>query len=111
MRLEVRWLATLVLVALLLSGNRGEAAATDGGTWQVVLAAGDDEQPVFDDATRTLAKRFRAAGIPAQNIHRLSASAPELPPPGAPLPASTLPDGSHAYPLTPSDAIVAVDPT
>jgi Peptidase C13 family len=43
-----------------------------------VLAAGDDAEPVFDDATRTLARRLREGGVPAANIHRLSASAGEL---------------------------------
>jgi hypothetical protein len=45
--------------------------------WQAVLAAGDDAEPVFDDATRTVALRLRKAGVPAGNIHRLSASAAE----------------------------------
>src|SRR5262249_13672176 len=46
--------------------------------WQVVLAAGDDTEPVFDNATRALGQRLAAAGVPAANIHRLSASAAEL---------------------------------
>jgi hypothetical protein len=74
MKHGVSGLAALVLAAM-LSGT-GTAAA-GGGAWQVVLAAGDDEQPVFDDATRALAARLRAAGVPAENIHRLSASAAE----------------------------------
>jgi hypothetical protein len=44
----------------------------------VVLAAGDDAEPVFDNATRALSQRLAAAGVPAANIHRLSASAAEL---------------------------------
>jgi len=71
------WLAVL-LVALALIGGRGGAALATAGTWQVVLAAGDDAEPVFDDATRSLAERLRAAGVPAANIHRLSASDAEL---------------------------------
>jgi hypothetical protein len=46
--------------------------------WQVVLAAGDDAQPVFDNATRAISQRLAAAGVPAANIHRLSASDAEL---------------------------------
>jgi hypothetical protein len=45
---------------------------------QVVLAAGDDAQPVFDNATREISRRLVAAGVPASNIHRLSASAAEV---------------------------------
>jgi Peptidase C13 family len=71
------WLAALLL-ALTASAEHGAAAPAAGGTWQVVLVAGDDQQPVFDDATRTLARRLLAAGIPARNIHRLSASVAEL---------------------------------
>jgi Peptidase C13 family len=48
------------------------------GNWQVVLAAGDNAEPVFDNATREMRRRLTAAGVPAENIHRLSASAGEL---------------------------------
>jgi len=48
------------------------------GSWQVVLAAGDDAEPVFDNATRELGQRLAAAGVPAGNIHRLSANTAEL---------------------------------
>jgi hypothetical protein len=51
-----------------------------GGNLQVVLAAGDDSEPVFDNATREMSRRLLAAGVPAGSIHRLSASAAE---PGA----------------------------
>jgi hypothetical protein len=46
--------------------------------WQAVLAAGDDAEPVFDDATQALAGRLRAVGVPAADIHRLSASPAQL---------------------------------
>ena len=52
--------------------------ANPAARWQVVLAAGDDAEPVFDNATRALSQRLEAAGVPAANIHRLSASAGEL---------------------------------
>jgi hypothetical protein len=52
--------------------------ATSSGTWQVVLAAGDDAEPVFDNATRDLGQRLAAAGVPTANIHRLSASRAEI---------------------------------
>ncbi|HTV45825.1 MAG TPA: C13 family peptidase [Stellaceae bacterium] len=67
----------LGLGLVLLAG--GVAAATRTvPRWQVVLAAGDDAEPVFDDATRALARRLAAAGVPAADIHRLSASRSEL---------------------------------
>jgi hypothetical protein len=61
----------------------GQGAAMAGGvrpsgSWEVVLVAGDDAEPVFDNATRALDQRLLAAGVPAGNIHRLSASAAEL---------------------------------
>lgn len=66
-----------ILVLTLLVSNAAAANAPDGN-WLVVLAAGDDAEPVFDDATRALARRLAAAGVPAANIHRLSASRAEL---------------------------------
>jgi hypothetical protein len=72
-------LSSAVVVLLLV----GQGAATAGGarpsgSWEVVLAAGDDAEPVFDNATRAFDQRLIAAGVPAGNIHRLSASAAEL---------------------------------
>jgi hypothetical protein len=55
------------------AGPAGEAAK-----WQVVLAAGDDAEPVFDNAAREISRRLSAAGVPAANLHRLSASAAEV---------------------------------
>jgi Peptidase C13 family len=69
---------TLVLGALGWLGATLAGAAGASGNWQVVLAAGDDAEPVFDNATHEMNRRLAAAGIPAGNIHRLSASAPEL---------------------------------
>ena len=68
---------TIVVSALAVAGL-GARAAPPLGNWQVVLAAGDDAEPVFDDATRALARRLAAAGVPAKNIHRLSADPAEL---------------------------------
>ena len=66
-----------ILVLTLVSGYGGSMAQSGGG-WQAVLAAGDDAEPVFDDATRALARRLVASGVPSANIHRLSASSAEL---------------------------------
>jgi hypothetical protein len=67
------------LVCLLICAGAAHAATIrPTGNWQVVLAAGDDAQPVFDNATREMSRRLVAAGVPANNIHRLSASSSEL---------------------------------
>jgi Peptidase C13 family len=79
----------VVLVLTLLVGYGASAAAPDGN-WLVVLAAGDDAEPVFDDATRALARRLAAAGVPAANIYRLSASRAELGPGVEPATAEIL---------------------
>src|SRR5580700_11139602 len=42
--------------------------------WQAVLVAGDDAQPVFDNAVDALARWLGAGGVPLSDIHRLSAS-------------------------------------
>ncbi len=73
-RLACLMLALGALVSL------GVAHAGSTGSWQVVLAAGDNAEPVFDNATREMSRRLAMAGVPASNIHRLSASADE---PGA----------------------------
>src|SRR5205823_7205354 len=59
-------------------GAEPAGAVRTSGNWQVVLAAGDDAEPVFDNATHEMNRRLAAAGIPPGNIHRLSASAAEL---------------------------------
>jgi hypothetical protein len=67
------------LACLLVLFGTAEAARTGAnGNWQVVLAAGDDSEPVFDNATHEMSRRLAAAGVPASNVHRLSASAAEL---------------------------------
>jgi Peptidase C13 family len=72
-------LSLVVLIFLLQSeGAAKTMKAAPPENWQVVLAAGDDAQPVFDNATRALSERLIAAGVPPANIHRLSASTAEL---------------------------------
>ena len=68
----------LLLPVLGILCSVGTAPAGSAGAWQVILVAGDDAQPVFDNATRELSRRLVAAGVPSGNIHRLSASNPEL---------------------------------
>src|SRR5215831_8367015 len=68
----------LMFAVLMGQGAAPTTAAISAGGWQVVLAAGDDAEPVFDNATRELGQRLAAAGVSASNIHRLSANAAEL---------------------------------
>src|SRR6516165_12276076 len=69
----------ILMLGMLASPPAGKAAtANPSAGWQVVLAAGDDAEPVFDNATRELGQRLAAAGVPAGNIHRLSANTAEL---------------------------------
>jgi Peptidase C13 family len=74
-------LGCAVAAAICLLAGHARALVREpapGARWLAVLAAGDDAEPVFDDATRALARRLRAAGVPASNIHRLSASPAQL---------------------------------
>src|SRR5438132_9159285 len=80
----------LMLAVLMGQGAPPIAAAISGAGWQVVLAAGDDAEPVFDNATRELGQRLAAAGVSASNIHRLSANAAELSPDVEPAQAKVL---------------------
>ena len=78
-RLVARLSSAVLVFGMLMSQAVTNAAPTNPATgWQVVLAAGDDAEPVFDNATRALSQRLAAAGVPTANIHRLSASAAEL---------------------------------
>jgi len=73
------WAIAVAVLALAVAAcPAGARAAAPHARWQVVLAAGDNAEPVFDDATRALAGRLAAAGVPAANIHRLSADPAEL---------------------------------
>lgn len=71
------WLVAIAAMLVVIGGHAAGGAAASAN-WQVVLAAGDDAERVFDDATQTVAQRLRAAGVPAANIHRLSATTAEL---------------------------------
>jgi Peptidase C13 family len=77
MRLRSPLRCAAIAAAICLLGGHALAAVPEAGPaerWQAVLAAGDDAEPVFDDATRALAGRLATAGVPAANVHRLSAS-------------------------------------
>jgi len=70
--------AVLIFCVLTSQALSDATTANPAARWQVVLAAGDDAEPVFDNATRALGQRLAAAGVPAANIHRLSASGAEV---------------------------------
>ena len=80
----------LIFSVLMGQGAAATAVAISGAGWQVVLVAGDDAEPVFDNATRELGQRLAAAGVSASNIHRLSANAAELSPDVEPAQAKVL---------------------
>jgi len=96
--------STVFMLGMLTSPPAGKAAtANPSARWQVVLAAGDDAQPVFDNATRALSQRLAAAGVPAANIHRLSASAAEIGAAVEPALAGVLLQRIAALPARPGD--------
>jgi hypothetical protein len=78
LRLPRQSSVVLMIVGLMGLGVAQVTAATAAAGWQVVLAAGDDAEPVFDNATREVGHRLAAAGVPAGNIHRLSANPAEM---------------------------------
>ncbi len=69
-------LVLLLLLAGCAARTQVAAPAHFGGTqrWAAVLVAGDGSLPVFDNATGAMADLLERAGVPAQDIHRFSAS-------------------------------------
>lgn len=63
----------LCALAFLLLGCVPAFAAGPASRWQAVLVAGDNAQPVFDDAVAALGHWLEADGVPPSAIHRLSA--------------------------------------
>src|ERR1051325_6427144 len=78
-RLLALWAVALWLLALgaalcLLPAADSVAAVASPSGWQTVLVAGDNAQPVFDNAVASVRNWLTAGGVPAQNIHVLSAT-------------------------------------
>ena len=71
LRSVAAWLcaAALLLPGAALAGKTTKPAPR----WQAVLAAGDNAEPVFDNATEALSRFLMARGVSAADIHRLSA--------------------------------------
>lgn len=67
-------LTLCVCLAAFLWLSCGQALATDAPEWQAVLVAGDNAQPVFDNAVDAVAHWLGSRGVPSSDIHRLSAT-------------------------------------
>src|SRR3954452_9469474 len=87
----LRILLTWAALCLPLAAQALAADASPAG-WQAVLVAGDNAQPVFDNAVASVRNWLTAGGVPAQNIRVLSAmpqgATPQGGVPGAAEPAS-----------------------
>jgi hypothetical protein len=95
--------AALIFGVLMSQAVADATTANPAARWQVVLAAGDAAEPVFDNAARALSQRLAAAGVPAANIHRLSASGAELGAEVEPALASVLLQRISTLPARPGD--------
>ncbi len=71
LRLTACFCAVLMLLPL---GAAGQSAPPAAGHWQSVLAAGDIAELVFDNAVASFSQWLMGRGVPAGDIHRLSAS-------------------------------------
>jgi hypothetical protein len=69
LRFVLCFCAFLVWLPLSANGQNVPPAAR----WQIVLAAGDRAQPVFDNAVAAFGDWLTARGVPPGNIYRLSA--------------------------------------
>jgi len=58
----------------LLLAAEAVAADSNPSGWQAVLVAGDNAQPVFDNAVASVRNWLAAGGVPAPHIHVLSAT-------------------------------------
>ena len=69
----LRILLTWAALCLLLAAEAVAADSSPSG-WQAVLVAGDNAQPVFDNAVAAVRNWLASGGVPAPNIHVLSAT-------------------------------------
>jgi hypothetical protein len=73
--MPLRLLLSLCAVAFLLLGDKpAGAAAPNPSGWETVLVAGDNAEPVFDNAVAALASWLTSHGVPPRDIRRLSAT-------------------------------------
>lgn len=62
------------VAALLLAAVAARANAPAKPEWKAVLVAGDNAQPVFDNAIEAVARWLAGRGVPMTEVHRLSAN-------------------------------------
>ncbi|HEX3882767.1 MAG TPA: C13 family peptidase [Stellaceae bacterium] len=74
MRRVAATLPYLAAIAIWLCAGVASAQPQAGGHWRVVLAAGDDEEPVFDNGVAAMARFLTGHGVAPADIHRLSAA-------------------------------------
>lgn len=67
--------ASTLLLLLALAGGPADAAAAPA-PWKAVLVAGDNAEPVFDNAVAAIAGWLAGLGVKPGDIHRFSASPP-----------------------------------
>jgi hypothetical protein len=83
-------LCCTVIAALWLALGQAFGAAGTGSPWEAVLVAGDNAQPVFDNAVEYLAHWLGDDGVPSSDIHRLTASRASLDPSVEPASAARI---------------------
>jgi len=77
-----------VIAAFWLGLGQALGAGAAASPWEAVLVAGDNAQPVFDNAVGVLADWLAADGVPSSDIHRLTASRASLDPSEEPASAA-----------------------
>jgi hypothetical protein len=95
-RLIARFCAVLLLLL-------AAAPAVAAPGWRVVLVAGDNAEPVFDNAVAAMARWLVAAGVAAGDIHRLSAAPTARDPIAEPASASRILHAIAAIGAQPGD--------
>jgi hypothetical protein len=74
----IRILLVWAALCLLLAAEAIAAVSSPSG-WRAVLVAGDNAQPVFENAVGSVRNWLVSGGVPAQNIHLLSATQGAMP--------------------------------
>jgi hypothetical protein len=69
----IRFLPIWAALCLLLTVEAVAAVSIPSG-WRAVLVAGDNAEPVFDNAVASVRHWLTSGGVPAWNIHALSAT-------------------------------------
>jgi hypothetical protein len=67
-------LVAALMILLLTDDGWAETAAPRVTGWQAVLVAGDNAEPVFDNAVAAIDRWLVGRGVPQSAIHRLSAA-------------------------------------